>query len=297
VTLRFDGRVAVVSGAGRGLGRAHALALAARGASVVVNDLPARAGGSIADEVAREIVLAGGQAIAAPGDLTDPDAASAVVARARKAFGPVDTLVNNAGVADLLPFDGPLDAFRRVVDVNLFGTVNLTHAAWPDLAACGSGRVVMTTSAIGMWGGPQQSAYAASKAALVGLVKALALEGAAQGVTVNAVAPAAQTRLTDARFTKVSRTWRPELVSPVALALAHPACTANGVVLSAFSGLVARIEAVQARGHRFDPRQDLSVDDVWERLEELCALDDPIAFADGHLDALSRPLEPRSTHA
>src|SRR5687768_9340630 len=198
--LRFDGRVAIVTGAARGLGLSYALALAERVASVVVNDLkdPSTNGefASPAEEVAAAIRSRGGLARASDNDVTVPEAAEAIVQTAIDSFGRVDIVINNAGVSHVAAFDEPLTDFRRVIEVNLFGAVHVTRAAWPHLLRQRYGRVVMATSAVGLWGAPDSSGYAAAKAAVVGLARSLAEEGRGHGVQVNSIAPAAETRLT-----------------------------------------------------------------------------------------------------
>jgi NAD(P)-dependent dehydrogenase (short-subunit alcohol dehydrogenase family) len=226
MTIRFDGRVAVVTGAGGGLGREHALALAARGAKVVVNDLGAAVDGSggataAALAVVEQIRAAGGQAIASGASVTDAAAVQAMVDEAIKTWGRVDILVNNAGILRDKTFSKmDLADFRLVVEVHLMGAVNCCKAVWDVMRAQNYGRIVMTTSSSGLYGNFGQSNYGAAKMALVGLMQTLSIEGAKNNVRVNCLAPTAATRMTEALMPEaVLRLLRPEAVTPGLLAL------------------------------------------------------------------------------
>ncbi len=214
--IDLTGRVAMVTGAGGGLGRAHALLLARRGAKVVVNDL-----GEGAEAVAREIATAGGQARAFRGSVTDLAAVQAMVDDTLAAWGRIDILVNNAGILRDKTFAKmDLDDFRLVVDVHLMGAVNCTKAVWETMRAQGYGRIVMTTSSSGLYGNFGQSNYGAAKMALVGLMQTLALEGRKHDVRVNCLAPTAATRMMEDILPQEQlELLRPELVSPALLAL------------------------------------------------------------------------------
>ncbi len=202
MTIRFDGRVAIVTGAGGGLGRQHALALAARGARVMVNDLGGTldgAGGTpkAAQAVVDEIRAAGGEAIASGASVTDAAAVQAMVDETMKTWGRVDILVNNAGILRDKSFTKmALDDFRVVVEVHLMGAVNCTKAVWDIMKAQNHGRIVMTTSSSGLYGNFGQSNYGAAKMALVGLMQTLSIEGAKNNIRVNCLAPTAATRMT-----------------------------------------------------------------------------------------------------
>ena len=202
MALDFAGRVAIVTGAGGGLGRAHALALARRGAKVLVNDLGGDVhgvggSGSAAQQVVDEIVAAGGQALANGASVTDFEAVQAMVEQAMQAWGRVDVLVNNAGILRDKTFAKmDLADFRLVLDVHLMGAVHCAKAVWPHMVAQQYGRIVMTTSSTGLYGNFGQSNYGAAKLAQVGLMQTLALEGAKHGIRVNALAPTAATRMT-----------------------------------------------------------------------------------------------------
>ena len=229
--LDFTHRVAIVTGAGGGLGRAHALALAARGARVLVNDLGGTAAGAgaelgrspaAAQAVVDEIIAAGGQAIANGGSVTDPAAVAAMVAQAMAAWGRIDILVNNAGILRDKSFAKmPLEDFRLVIEVHLMGAVHCTQAVWPIMLAQKYGRIVMTTSSSGLFGNFGQSNYGAAKMALVGLMQTLAIEGAKSNIRVNCLAPTAATRMTEGLLpAEVLAVLTPEAVVPAMLWLA-----------------------------------------------------------------------------
>ena len=227
MTLDFSGRVAIVTGAGGGLGRAHALALAARGARVLINDLGGTAAGEggsplAAQKVVDEIVAAGGQAIANGASVTDPAAVAAMVQQAMDAWGRIDILVNNAGILRDKSFAKmSLDDFRAVVEVHLMGAVNCTHAVWPIMLAQKYGRIVMTTSSTGLFGNFGQSNYGAAKMALVGLMQTLSIEGAKSDIRVNCLAQTAATRMTESLLPpEVLAALKPEAVVPAMLWLA-----------------------------------------------------------------------------
>ncbi|WP_313446446.1 SDR family NAD(P)-dependent oxidoreductase [Brevundimonas sp.] len=203
MAMRFDGQVAIVTGAGGGLGREHALALAVRGAKVVVNDLGGARDGSggsatAAESVVAEIEAAGGEAIANAASVTDFAAVQAMVDQAMAKWGRIDILVNNAGVLRDKTFAKmEIEDFRFVVDVHLMGAVNCTKAVWEIMRGQNYGRIVMTTSSSGLYGNFGQSNYGAAKMALVGLMQTLSIEGAKNDVRVNCLAPTAHTRMTE----------------------------------------------------------------------------------------------------
>ncbi len=226
MSLDFTGRVAIVTGAGGGLGRAHALALAARGAKVLVNDLggtTAGNGGSptAAQAVVDQIVAAGGQALANGASVTDPAAVAAMVQQAVDAWGRVDILVNNAGILRDKSFAKmPLEDFRAVIDVHLMGAVHCCQAVWPHMVAQKYGRIVMTTSSSGLYGNFGQANYGAAKMALVGLMQTLSIEGAKSDIRVNCLAPTAATRMTEGLLPPaVLAVLTPEAVVPALLVL------------------------------------------------------------------------------
>jgi NAD(P)-dependent dehydrogenase (short-subunit alcohol dehydrogenase family) len=241
-SIDFSGRVAIVTGAGGGLGRAHALALARRGARVVVNDLGGArdgSGGSVsaAQAVVDEIRAAGGEAIADGASVTDFDAVQAMVRTAVDTWGRVDILVNNAGILRDKSFAKmEMADFRSVVDVHLMGAVNCTKAVWSHMTERKYGRIVMTTSSSGLYGNFGQSNYGAAKMALVGLMQTLSIEGAKHDIRVNCLAPTAATRMTeDLMPPEVLAALKPEAVVPAMLVLASQDAP-NRTVLCAGAG-------------------------------------------------------------
>jgi NAD(P)-dependent dehydrogenase (short-subunit alcohol dehydrogenase family) len=267
-TYRFDGRVAVVTGAGRGIGRGYAQLLAARGAQVVVNDLGGamQGGGSDAGPAAETvdaIVAAGGTAVADTHDVSSPAGAEALIGTAVEHFGRVDAVINNAGIIRWagLP-DVDVDNIRQHVAVHLEGTFNTVRAAWPHLVEHGHGRVVNTTSS-GMFGLPNNLGYAAAKAGVVGLTRSLATAGARHGIACNLVAPAAYTRMagTVDDTSPMATQMAPRLVAPLVAYLAHESCPVNGEIYAAGAGRFARVFVAQSPGW-VDPSGDASVEDV-----------------------------------
>lgn len=252
--IDFKGRVAIVTGAGGGLGREHALALARRGAKVLVNDLGGARDGSgasvsAAQAVVDEIRAAGGEALANAASVTDVDAVQAMVRQAVEAWGRVDILVNNAGILRDKTFAKmDLADFRLVLDVHLMGAVHCTQAVWPVMAAQNYGRIVMTTSSSGLYGNFGQSNYGAAKMALVGLMQTLALEGAKNDIRVNCLAPTAATRMTEGLMPDVVlRALKPEAVVPAMLLLAS-ADAPTRAILCAGAGSVEAAHITLTKG-------------------------------------------------
>ncbi|MES2945333.1 MAG: SDR family NAD(P)-dependent oxidoreductase [Pseudomonadota bacterium] len=244
-TLRFDGQVAIVTGAGGGLGRQHALALAARGAKVVVNDFGAA---SAAEAVAAEIRAAGGEAMANNASVTDADAMAAMVHEAMAQWGRIDILVNNAGILRDRSFSKmPLDDFKTVLDVHLMGSVHCTRPVWDIMKAQQYGRIVFTTSSSGLYGNFGQANYGAAKLALVGLMQTLSLEGKKYGVHVNCLAPSAATQMTqDIMTVDDLALLTPKSVTPAVLFLAsREAPTRTILCAGAGSFAVANITLTQ----------------------------------------------------
>jgi len=242
MSIDFKGRVAIVTGAGGGLGRQHALALAARGAKVVVNDLGGArdgSGGSLtaAQQVVEEIRAAGGEAIANGASVTDYAAVEAMVQQAMDAWGRIDILVSNAGILRDKSFAKmALEDFRLVMDVHLMGAVHCCKAVWPIMNAQQYGRIVLTTSSSGLFGNFGQSNYGAAKMALVGLMQTLSIEGAKNNIRVNCLAPTAATRMTEGLMPEaVLEALKPEAVVPAMLVMAAEAAP-NRAILCAGAG-------------------------------------------------------------
>jgi NAD(P)-dependent dehydrogenase (short-subunit alcohol dehydrogenase family) len=283
--LRFDDRVVVITGAGRGIGRGYALLLASRGARVVVNDLGCDMDGEgasrqPADDVVTEITEAGGSAVASYDSVADEEGADSVIATALDAWGRIDVLINNAGIWHRGLFETlTVEQFRRMMDVHFFGTLLPTKAAWPHFTAAGYGRIVNAATE-SMFGVANMTSYTAAKAAVYGLTRNLADEGAAHGIKVNAIATRAMSRTTGAGALRnaseeersdAERWMAPELNAPVAAYLAHEACAVNGEVLRSGMHSVARLALLQTKGWA---KQDLTVEDVAANLDAALDLTD-----------------------
>jgi NAD(P)-dependent dehydrogenase (short-subunit alcohol dehydrogenase family) len=289
--LRFDGDVALITGAGRGLGRAHALELARRGARVVVNDLGGGVDGtggeqSPADQVVAEIRAAGGIAVANFDSVASPEGGAAMVAQAVAEFGRLDILVNNAGILRDKSFGKITPAeLDPVIDVHLRGAFHVTVPAWNVMKEAGHGRIISTSSGAGLFGNFGQASYGAVKAALLGLTRVLAVEGRKLGITANVIAPAALTRMTEGLIDEVGKLLTPETVSPVVAFLAHRSCELSGQAFSVGGGHVAAILITESRGIT---ETDLSAESVRDRLAEV--LDPTDALVPTHLNAELRAL-------
>jgi NAD(P)-dependent dehydrogenase (short-subunit alcohol dehydrogenase family) len=244
--LDFAGRVAIVTGAGGGLGKQHALALARRGAKVVVNDLGGAVDGSgasvtAAQAVVDEIRAAGGEAIANGASVTDYAAVQQMVQQAIDAFGRVDILVNNAGnLRDKSFAKMEIDDFRLVMEVHVMGAVHCTKAVWPHMVAQKYGRIVMTTSSSGLYGNFGQANYGAAKMALVGLMQTLSIEGQKHDIRVNCLAPTAATRMTEALFPPdMLQAFGPQAVVPAMLVMASQDAPTRAILCAGAGGFEA----------------------------------------------------------
>ena len=262
--IDFHGRVAIVTGAGGGLGREHALALARRGARVVVNDL-----GEAAQVVAAQIRAAGGESLVSNASVTDVAAVEAMVRQALDAWGRIDILVNNAGILRDKSFGKmALADFRLVLEVHLMGAVHCCHAVWDVMRAQHYGRIVMTTSSSGLYGNFGQSNYGAAKMALVGLMQTLALEGDKHGIRVNCLAPTAATRMTEGLLPPAAlERLRPEAVTPALLHLASEAAPTR-VILCAGAGTFERAYITLTQGLHIGVGED-APERVAERFAEI----------------------------
>jgi NAD(P)-dependent dehydrogenase (short-subunit alcohol dehydrogenase family) len=272
--LRFDGRVAIVTGAGGGLGREHALLLASRGAKVVVNDLGGAVDGTgasagPAEQVVKEIEALGGVAVADTSSVATPQGGEAIVATALEAFGQVDIVINNAGILRDKSFPNMApELVDAVLDVHLRGAFNVTRPAWVRMKEAGYGRVLMTASNAGILGNFGQSNYGAAKMGLVGLARVLAQEGLRYGIKVNVLAPLARTRMTAELLGPIADKLDPALVAPVAAWLVHEDCPVSGEIYSAGGGRVARFFIGLTQGY-VNPA--LTPEDVRDHFEQIRA--------------------------
>ena len=278
MTIRFDGRVAIVTGAAAGLGRSHALALAARGARVVVNDFGGDVHGSgsssePAERVADEIRRAGGEALSHGADVSNPEQVTDLVARALERWQRVDVLINNAGILRDASFaKGTLEDFRKVVNVHLIGSAVCSQAVWPHMRQAGYGRILMTTSTSGIYGNFGQAGYGAAKTALIGLMNVLQIEGAKYGIRVNALCPSAATRMTEGLMPEAALAlMAPESVTPAALFLVSEQAPSR-TILSAVAGGYSRIVIQESRGV-YLPQGERTPEAIAERFDEIVNLD------------------------
>ena len=276
MTIRYDNRVAIVTGAGAGLGRQHALLLASRGAKVVVNDPGGSVDGTggesaVADQVVAEIKAAGGQAIAAYGSVSDEVATGGTIDLAMKTWGRVDILVCNAGILRDKAFNNmSMDDFRAVVDVHLMGTVYPIKAAWAIMREQKYGRIVVTTSGSGTVGNFGQSNYGAAKTGVVGLINCLRFEGAKYNILCNAISPSALTRMTESLLPPDMAQWmKPELVSPAVAWMCSEDCDANGEIIAATAAGYARVQYFVTEGVQFDPAEPVTPEMFAESIREI----------------------------
>jgi NAD(P)-dependent dehydrogenase (short-subunit alcohol dehydrogenase family) len=294
---RFDGRVAVITGAGRGLGRAYALLLAGLGAKIVVNDPGASIKGGDADtgpaaEVVQEIEAAGGEAVACLESVATPEGGAAIIQTAIDTYGRIDILIHNAGnvryggLASISHED-----FRAVVDVHFLGAFNVVRPAFALMCNAGYGRIVLTSSIGGLYGMNNTVNYAMSKAGMIGLNNVAAIEGAEHNVKCNVIVPGAVTRMADGLDTSFYPPMGPELVAPVVGWLAHESCTVTGEMLIAIAGRLARAYVEETEGV-FQP--DWTIDQVAARIDDIRDASKVWSLhpaEHGHLDHIKRSCE------
>jgi NAD(P)-dependent dehydrogenase (short-subunit alcohol dehydrogenase family) len=276
MTIRYDDRVAIVTGAGAGLGRSHALLLASRGAKVVVNDPGGAVDGrggqhAAADHVVAEIKAAGGEAVANYDSVADAAAAQRIIDTAMSHWGRLDILVNNAGVLRDKAFNNmELADYEFVNQVHHFGTVYCTKAAWPVMRAQKYGRIVVTTSGSGTVGNFGQANYGAAKMAVNGLINVLRFEGAKYNIRINAISPSALTRMTESLLPPdIAPYMKPELVSPAVAWLCSEECDQNGEIIAATAGGYARVQYFVTEGVQFDPEQPVTVEMIADSIDRI----------------------------
>ena len=295
--LRFDNRVAVITGAGRGLGRAYALELASRGAKVVINDVGGSLQGHGADagpaqEVVDEIRAAGGEAVACTASVATVEGGKAIIQTAIDHFGRIDILIHNAGnVRRGSLKEMSYEDFDAVLDVHLRGAFNVVRPAFPLMCKQGYGRIVLTSSVSGLYGNVNVVNYAMSKTGMVGLCNVAALEGAAEGVKCNIIAPGAVTRMAEGLDTSQYPPMGPELVAPVVAWLSHESCSVTGEILSSMAGRVSRMYIAESPGV-YQP--SWSVEQVGERIESIRQGGEPWVLSvvpSGQIDHIRRSFE------
>ncbi|WP_102143404.1 SDR family NAD(P)-dependent oxidoreductase [Mycobacterium hubeiense] len=288
--LRFDGRVAVITGGGRGLGRQYALLLAARGAKVVVNDPGVNLSGTgtdagPAEDVVAEIKAAGGDAVACTASVATPAGGQAIIESALDNYGRIDVLIHNAGnVRRGSLKDMTFDDFDAVLDVHLRGAFHVVRSAFPHMCRAGYGRIVLTSSIGGLYGNHGVANYAAAKAGIIGLSNVAALEGAAEGVTCNVIVPGAVTRMAEGLDTSAYPPMGPELVAPAVGWLAHESCSVTGEIFVAIAGRVARAVIAETPGVY---RPSWTVEGIAEEIDAIRDASSPVIFPvvpSGHSD-------------
>lgn len=270
--LTYDGKVAVITGAGGGLGRQHALLLAQRGALVVVNDLGGTVDGSGADssaaqKVVDEIRAAGGEAVANHDSVSTPEGGEGIIQTAIDAYGRVDIVINNAGILRDKTFHNMTpDLVDPVFDVHLKGAFNVTRPAWIRMREQGYGRIISTSSAAGIFGNFGQANYGAAKMGLVGFTRVLAAEGAKYNIKANAIAPLALTRMTENLMGAIGDKLDPALVTPIVGWLAHEDCDVSGEIYSVGGGRVARVFIGETQGFY---KPDLTLEDIRDNWQQI----------------------------
>jgi len=301
MTIRFDDQVAIVTGAGAGLGRDYALALAERGAKVVVNDLATieRADGSrisAAQSVADEIVQRGGEAIASRDSVATPETAAAIVEAAIAQWGRVDVLINNAGILRDSSFaKAQLSDIQDVIGVHLLGTLYLTHACWPHMISQGYGRIVVATSMVGYTGNFGQTAYGSAKLGVVGMMKTLAIEGLRKGVLINAISPAAVTQMSKGlNPPALEKYMTAEKVVPALIYLASRANEQTAMTIEAMAGGFGRVEFFENTLVGYGPASEVTPEMVAEKWAEVIDMGKASEVRHGPAD---RPIDHIKAHA
>jgi NAD(P)-dependent dehydrogenase (short-subunit alcohol dehydrogenase family) len=283
MAIRFDNRVAIVTGAGAGLGEQHAKMLASRGAKVVVNDPGGAVDGrgtaaAVADKVVADIKAAGGEAVANYDSVATWEGAQNIIKTATDTWGRLDILVNNAGILRDKSFNNmDMEDFEFVMQVHLMGTVYCTKAAWQIMRGQRYGRVVVTSSGSGTVGNFGQANYGAAKMAVNGFINVLRHEGQNYNIKLNAISPSARTRMTESLIPPEVAEWmKPELVSPAVAYMCSEQCEFSGEVIGANAGHYRRVKYVESEGMQFDPAGEVTVDMFAEALPKIMDLSAPI---------------------
>jgi NAD(P)-dependent dehydrogenase (short-subunit alcohol dehydrogenase family) len=284
--LGFDGKVAIITGAGGGLGRQHALLLASRGALVVINDLGGAVDGTgsdkgAAERVVDEIKAAGGEAVADTNSVATPEGGKAIVQTALDAYGKVDIVINNAGILRDKAFHNmEPDLMNPVFDVHLKGAFHVTQPAWVVMREQGYGRIISTSSAAGIFGNFGQTNYGAAKMGLVGFTRVLAVEGAKYNIKANAIAPLALTRMTETIMGGLGDKLDPGLVSPLVTFLAHDDCPVSGQTFSVGGGRVAHVFIAETQGYHDAKLSPEKLRDNWATVTDQAGYGTPNNLAE-----------------
>ena len=286
MTIRFDDKVAIVTGAGGGIGKEHALELARRGAKVVVNDLGGTVDGSGASDAANEVVdlikSEGGEAIANGASVTDLDAVKAMVNQAMDEWGRIDILVNNAGILRDKSFHKvTLEDFNLVMDVHFQGSLNCTHTVFPIMREQEYGRIVFTSSSSGVFGNFGQTNYGSAKMAMIGLMNTLKLEGQNKNVFTNSITPVAYTRMTEGLIPEdFGKNLQPEFVTPAVIYLASENAP-NGAIMAAGAGVFSRIFIHETMGISLGMGEDMTPENIQASWDKISDMEDARALQNG----------------